>query len=194
MFAKWAELLPYMQPDANGRTWQDAANGLGDKSVGMYLLGNFVTSNFDGATQQDIIDDIDFFLFPEINAEHGQDAIEAPIDGFMMAAAPANVDGAKALLGSLGTKEAIGAYIGIDPSVVAANGAADTSGYNSLQQKAAELVGGSKYIAQFLDRDTDPSFASDVVGIGIADFLADPTQIDTILDTIEAQKATYTFE
>ena len=33
-----------------------------------------------------------------------------------------------------------------------------------------------------------------VVGIGIADFLADPTQIDTILDTIEAQKATYTFE
>ena len=194
VFAKWAELLPYMQSDANGRSWQDAANVLGDKTAGMMLLGNFITSNFDGATQQDIIDDIDFFLFPEINAEHGQDAIEAPIDGFMMAASPTNEDGAKALLGGLGTKAAIEAYIGVDPSVVASNGAADTSGYNSLQQKAAELVGGSKYIAQFLDRDTDPSFAADVVGIGIADFLADPTQIDSILDTIEAQKATYTFE
>ena len=52
--------------------------GLGDKSSGMFLLGTFVTSNFDSATQQDIIDDIDFFLFPEVDPAHGQDAIEDP--------------------------------------------------------------------------------------------------------------------
>ena len=86
VFSTWDEILPYYQEGVNGRTWQDAANGIGDKSAGMYLLGTFVTSNFDGATQQAIIDDIDFFAFPEINAEHGQDAVEAPIDGFMMAA------------------------------------------------------------------------------------------------------------
>lgn len=193
VFANWEQLLPYYQPDANGRTWQDAANALGDKSAGMYLLGNFVTSNFD-ETQQDIIDDIDFFAFPEINPEHGQNAIEAPIDGFMMAADPANEAGAKALLGGIGKKEAIEAYIGVDPSVVAAVGTADTSGYNSLQQKAAELVGSAQYIAQFLDRDTDPDFAANVVGIGIADFIADPSAIDTILADIEAKKQTYTFE
>jgi multiple sugar transport system substrate-binding protein len=194
VFAAWEELLPYYQPDANGREWQGAANSLGDKSAGMYLLGNFVTSNFDGDSQQDIIDDIDFFLFPEINAEHGQDAIEAPIDGFMMAADPQNIDGSKALLTSLGSQESVEGYIGIDPSVVAANGAADTSSYNSLQQKAADLVGSSKFIAQFLDRDTDPDFASNVVGIAISDFITDPSQIDTILATVEEQKQTYTFE
>lgn len=194
VFAKWAELLPYYQPDANGRTWQDAANALGDKSAGMFLLGNFITDNFAADTQQDILDDIDFFLFPEINAEHGQDAIEAPIDGFMMAASPSNEEGSKALLTAFGQKETIEAYIGVAPNVVAAVSTADTSGYSALQQRAAELVGGSTYIAQFLDRDTDPSFAADVVGIAIADFLADPSQVDTILDTVEAQKATYTFE
>lgn len=193
VFAAWNEILPYYQPDANGRTWQDAANGLGDKSVGMYLLGTFITSNFD-ETQQDIIDDIDFFLFPAINEEHGQDAIEAPIDGFMMAASPQNPEGAKALLGGLGAAAAIDAYIAVNPSVVAANDGANTASYNALQQKSAEAVGTAKYIAQFLDRDTDPDFAANVVGVAIADFLATPDNIDAILADVEAKKQTYTFE
>lgn len=194
VFAAWNELLPYYQPDANGRTWQDAANGIGDKSVGMFLLGTFITSNFDAATQQDIIDDIDFFLFPAIDDAHGQDAIEAPIDGFMMAAEPRNPDGAKALLRGLGQAAAIDAYISVNPSVVAAHDAADTGSYNALQQKSAEAVGTAKYIAQFLDRDTDPDFAANVVGVAIADFLASPGSVDAILADVEAKKQTYTFE
>ena len=194
VFATWEEILPYYQPDPNGRTWEDAASALGDKSAGMYLLGTFITSSFDSETQADIIDDIDFFLFPEINPTHGQDAIEAPIDGFMMAADPANEEGAKALLSGLGSADAVDAYIAVDPSVVAANSNADTSGYNALQKKSAEAVGSAKYIAQFLDRDTDPDFAANVVGVGIADFLATPGNIGTILADIEAKKQTYTFE
>ena len=194
IFSTWEEILPYYQPDPNGRPWEEAANALGDKSAGMYLIGTFVTANFDGETQADIIDDIDFFLFPEVDPAHGQDAIEAPIDGFMMAVDPANEDAAKALLGGLGSADAIDAYIAVDPSVVAANSNADTSGYNALQQKSAEAVSSAKYIAQFLDRDTDPDFAANVVGVGIADFLAAPGNIDTILADIEAKKQTYTFE
>ncbi len=194
VFAAWEEILPYYQPDANGREWQGAANALGDKSAGMYLLGNFVIDNFDPDTQQEIIDDIDFFKFPEIDPAHGQDAIEAPIDGFMMAASPANEEGAKALLAGMGQANAIEAYIGVAPSVVAANSEADTSGYTPLQQKAAQLVGEAKFISQFLDRDTEPDFAANVVGVAIADFLADPSQIDTILGTVQEQAQTYTFE
>jgi multiple sugar transport system substrate-binding protein len=194
VFTHWEQLLPYYQPDANGRTWQDAANSLGDKSAGMYLLGTFVTSNFAADTQQDIIDDIDFFLFPEINPEHGQEAIEAPIDGFMMAAEPDNPDGAKALLGALGQAAAIDAFLAVNPASVAAHSEADTSAYNALQQKSAETVGSAKYIAQFLDRDTDPDFAANVVGVAIADFLSNPANIDSILADVEAKKATYTFE
>ena len=194
VFATWEEILPYYQPDPNGRTWEDAASALGDKSAGMYLLGTFITSSFDSETQADIIDDIDFFLFPEIDPAHGQDAIEAPIDGFMMAADPANEAGAKALLSGLGSADAVDAYIAVDPSVVAANSNADTSGYNALQKKSAEAVSSAKYIAQFLDRDTDPDFAANVVGVGIADFLATPGNIGTILADVEAKKQTYTFE
>ena len=194
VFAAWNELLPYYESDANGRTWQESANSFGEKACGMYLIGNFLTSNFDADTQQDIIDDIDFFAFPEINPAYGQEAIEAPIDGFMLAASPDEQECAKQLLAGLGSKEAIEAYISVDPSVVAANSAADTSGYNALQQKAAELVGSATYISQFLDRDTDPDFASNVVGKAIADFLSDPTSIDGLLATVQEQAQTYTFE
>ncbi len=194
VFSTWEEILPYYQPDPNGRPWEEAANALGDKSAGMYLIGTFITSAYDSETQADIIDDIDFFLFPEVDPAHGQDAIEAPIDGFMMAADPANEAGAKALLDGLGSADAIDAYISVDPSVVAANSNADTSGYNALQQKSAEAVSSARYIAQFLDRDTDPDFAANVVGVGIADFLATPGNIGTILADIEAKKQTYTFE
>jgi multiple sugar transport system substrate-binding protein len=194
VFTAWKEILPFYQDGTNGRTWEDAANALGDKSAGMYLIGTFITSNFDSATQQDIIDDIDFFLFPKLNDEHGQDAIEAPIDGFMMAAKPKNEAGAKQVLGGMAKPEAISAYLAIDPSVVAANSQADTSGYNALQKKSAEAVGSAKYIAQFLDRDTDPDFAANVMGAAIADFLTDPSQIDSILADVEGKKATYKFE
>ena len=120
--------------------------------------------------------------------------MEAPIDGFMMAADPANEEGAKALLECLGSADAINAYLAVTPSVVGAHADTDTSVYNARQLKSAELVGNAKYISQFLDRDTDPDFASSVVGVALADFLADPGQVDSILATVESQKQTYTFE
>ena len=137
VFATWEEILPYYQPDPNGRTWEDAASALGDKSAGMYLLGTFITSSFDSETQADIIDDIDFFLFPEINPTHGQDAIEAPIDGFMMAADPANEEGAKALLSGLGSADAVDAYIVRRP---VGRGRQQQRGHERVQ-RAAEEVG-----------------------------------------------------
>jgi multiple sugar transport system substrate-binding protein len=194
VFARWNELLPYYEPAVNSRTWQDAATSLGNGSAGMYLLGTFVVDNFDPAAQADIIADIDFFAFPEIEPEHGQFAVEAPIDGFMMAANPSNPEGAKAFLECVGSADFINAYLSVTPSVVGAHADTDTSSYNALQRKSAELVGSARFISQFLDRDTDPGFAADVVGVAIADFLANPSRIDSILATVEAQKQTYEFE
>lgn len=193
VFAAWEEILPLYQPDVNGRTWQDAATAIGNGTAGMYLIGTFMVDNFDPAEQADLIADIDFFAFPEINPEHGQDAVEAPIDGFMMAVNPANEAGAKALLECLGSAAAIDAYLSVTPSVVGAHADTDTSVYNDMQRKSAELVGNARYISQFLDRDTDPDFAASVVGVALADFLADPSRIDSILATVEAQKQTYEF-
>jgi multiple sugar transport system substrate-binding protein len=195
VFENWKTILPFYQADVNSRKWEDGAAALGKKEVGMYLIGTFVGGQFGGTEHpetQDIFDDLDFFAFPAIDPAHGQDAVEAPIDGFMMAKAPKNEKGAKALLAGLGGVDAINAYLKKDPSVVGANSKTDTSGYNALQKKSVELVAASKQIAQFLDRDTDSDFAGKVVGPALKDFLAGK-EIEGILKVVEEQKATYTF-
>ena len=183
-FENWARLLPYHQDQALGRTWQDAAQGLVDGTSGMYLLGMFVGQQFPDEER----DDLDFFLFPEINPEHGRDTIEAPIDGWMMSTNTDNEEGAMALLAHLGSAEAQQAYLESDPNNVGANSGVDTSGYNALQVKAEELVSGSDHITQFLDRDTRPDFASTVMIPSLQSFIQSPDDIAGLLTSIEEQK------
>ncbi len=142
-----------------------------------------------------MIDDIDFFAFPAVNDEHGQDAVEAPIDGFMMAAEPANEEGAKALLSGLGhvsrpSTRTSASTRRWSPPTQRPTRVATTA----LQQRSVELVDAATYIAQFLDRDTDPDFAANVVGTALADFIADPSQIDSILGTSRSRSRPTTFE
>ena len=66
----------------------------------------------------------------------GQDTVEAPTDGFMLAKSPKNKAGSVQLLEYLGTPEAEQIYLKSDPSVVAASTTADTSSYSPLQKKA----------------------------------------------------------
>jgi multiple sugar transport system substrate-binding protein len=152
----------------------------------MYLLGSFVGQQFEGES----FEDLDFFPFPEINSEHGQDAVEAPIDGFMMSKDPKNEAAGKALLEYLGGAEAQQTYLGGDPNNVAASNEADTSKYNALQKKAVELIGGAKQISQFLDRDTRPDFASTVMIPALQQFIKTPDDIDGLTKNIEEQKKT----
>jgi multiple sugar transport system substrate-binding protein len=187
VFKTWEKLIPLQQTGVNGRKWEDGAAALGAKEAGMYLIGTFLTGQYkDDAT----LNDIDFFAFPEIDKKHGQDAVEAPIDGFMMAAKPKNPEAAKAFLGYIGTAAAQEAYLKVDPSSVAASSKASTAGYNALQKKSAEFVGKAKQISQFMDRDTDPEFASKVMGDAIATFLTDPKTIADTLKSVEEKKAT----
>ena len=106
------------------------------------------------------LEDLDFFPFPEINSEYGQDAVEAPIDGFMISKDPKNEDGAQ---GAAGVPSAARrrrtrtsrATRTTSPPTRRPTPAATTP----LQKKAVELIGGAKHISQFLDRDTRPDFA-----------------------------------
>ncbi|HEU4404380.1 MAG TPA: ABC transporter substrate-binding protein [Polyangiaceae bacterium] len=185
VFDVWRGLLPYHQEAALGRTWQEAAQALQRKQAGMYLFGMFVGWQFPEGAERD---DLDFFNFPEVDPAIGADAIEAPIDGFMMARRPKNEAGAKALLAYLGTPEAEGFSVRADPSLIAVNAGADTSGYTALQKKAVEFVSKAKSIAQFLDRDTRPDFASNVIIPSIQTFLKSPNDVDGLVNSIERQK------
>jgi multiple sugar transport system substrate-binding protein len=186
VFDTWRGLLPLHQEGANGRTWQEAAQGLQQKKTGMYLLGMFVGQQFEGEDKADL----DFFAFPEINPQFGQDSVEAPIDGFMVSKKAKNTSGAIELVKYLGSADAELMYLASDPNNIACHKSADTSKYTPLQKKAVELVGSAKHISQFLDRDTRPDFASTVMIPSLQKFVNDPKDIDGLCKDIEAQKKT----
>jgi multiple sugar transport system substrate-binding protein len=185
VFDTWKGLLPIHQTDSLGRTWQEAAQSLQQKKSGMYLLGAFLAQQFTKGAEQD---DLDFFTFPEVDSTIGTDAIEAPIDGWMMAKRPKNEDGAKKLLTYLGGADAQNIAVKADPSVVATNDKADQSAYTSLQKKSVEFVKSAKSIAQFLDRDTRPDFASTVMIPALQSFIKTPDDIDGLVKNIQQQK------
>ncbi|WP_431893077.1 ABC transporter substrate-binding protein [Nonomuraea sp. bgisy101] len=185
VFDTWRGLMEFHQPAALGRTWQEAGQSLAQKKTGMYLLGMFVAQQFPEADR----DDIDFFTFPEINPQFGTDSIDAPIDGYMISAKAKNVDGAKALLKHFAQATSQNAATKLDPGTLASSSKADTSGYSALQKRGAELVSQATHIAQFLDRDTRPDFASTVMIPALQRFVGKPDDIDSLLKDIEAQKA-----
>ncbi|MFD8195739.1 ABC transporter substrate-binding protein [Streptomyces wuyuanensis] len=193
VFDTWRRLLPYCQPDANGRTWQEAATSLQKRQTGMAVFGlPHPGQQFPESEQQDL----DFFPFPVINPEHGQDAVEAPIDGYLLAKKSRNLkndktmESAKDLLKWLATGQAEDIYLRHDPNNIAVSSEADTSGYTPLQRKAVELVSGAKQISQFLDRDTRPDFSSTVMIPAIQRFISDPKDVDGLVNDIERQKKT----
>jgi multiple sugar transport system substrate-binding protein len=184
VFDTWRELLPYHQTDSLGREWQEAARALQKKQAGMYLLGMFVGEQF----PENQRDDLDFFTFPEIDPAIGTGAIEAPIDGVMMRAKPKNEDGAKQFLKFTGTAEAENVLLKANNTVIGASTEADASNYTGLQKKAAEFIGSAESIAQFLDRDTRPDFASTVMIPGLQSFIKNPSDVDGLTKSLENQK------
>jgi multiple sugar transport system substrate-binding protein len=183
VFKQWTEILPYQQAGANGRIWQDAAKTLLNKQAGMYLLGSFVAQQFTAAPD---LADLDFFPYPAIDPANAQDSIDAPIDGFMMSKKVKNKDGATALLEYIGTAQAEALYGKTDSSDVAAATNADTSNYNPIQVKSAQLIKNSKNIAQFLDRDTRPDFAYPVVQDALQSFI-NSKDTDSVCNQLESQ-------
>ena len=102
VFDNWKAILPYHDPAALGATWQEAAQTLAKKQSGMYLLGTFATQQF---SDKAVLADIDFFPFPAMAVE-GRDAVEAPIDGFMLSKKGGDNQAAKDFLAYVGSSRA----------------------------------------------------------------------------------------
>ena len=174
VFDNWKAILPYQDPAALGATWQEAAQTLAQKKSGMYLLGSFVTQQFsDKAT----LADIDFFPFPEMAME-GREAVEAPIDGYMLSKKGGDNQAAKDLLAFFGSAEGQNAYQSVDPSNIPTNKNADISKFTDLNKKSAQVISEAKSISQFLDRDALPAMANNVMIPALQGFIKNGT-IDT---------------
>ena len=185
VFDVWKGLLPYHQPDALGRSWQEAAQSLQKGDAAMYYLGTFAAQQFSKGAEQD---DLDFFIFPEVDSAIGTGAIEAPTDGYMMSKRPKNEAGAKKWLGYLGAAKAQDILVQADPSVIATSQEADVAKYTDLQKKMLAVLKDATDVALFLDRDSRPDFASTGMGPAIQSFIKNPDDVASILKNVEAQK------
>ena len=184
VFETWKDLLPYHQEDPLGRTWQETATSLAEGEAGMMVFGTFIVDGIPDAAA-----DLDFFIYPELDPAIGADALDAPIDGFALAAAGQNQEAGMEFMKFLGTAKAQdAANAAADAPMIAANSGANTDAYSELQLKSAEVVGAAAHIAQFLDRDTDTDFASTVMIPSIQSFLKNPDDIDGLTQSIQEQK------
>jgi multiple sugar transport system substrate-binding protein len=171
VFDQWRELFEYYTSGPNGVTWEEGAQDLQNKKAGMMFQGaGQVGQQF----SPENLTDLKFFPFPEIDpANPVTSGIDAPIDGFMMSKDPKNKDAATKLLEFLGTADAEAAYLASDPTDVGTASDYDESSYNQLQKDSADIIANTTNIAQFLDRDTRPDFASPVVQNALQQFVDD---------------------
>ena len=170
VFDKWREVMPYLQNGANGRTWQDAAKTLENKQAGMMFQGsNQVAANYSDAN----LADLDFFPYPVINEQYGQDYMDAPTDGFMLPRKAKNKDAAKKILEYLGTADAESTFLKTDHwDVGVANGLVAPT-YNEIQKKSVQAISECKAVSQFMDRDTVPDMATAMIKL-IQGFVDNP--------------------
>jgi multiple sugar transport system substrate-binding protein len=190
VFQHWAEIMPYLQTGANGRIWQDASKALEQKQAGMMFQGtNQVAAQY--VTDKADLADLDFFTFPEINPQWGQDYMDAPTDGFMLSKKSKNTDAAKAILEYIGTGPAESEYLKTDQWDVGLVNGLQVPTYNAIQKKSVTEIAKCKSVAQFMDRDSDPAMATAMIAI-IQKFIDDPStgNIATLQKSAEAQAKT----
>jgi multiple sugar transport system substrate-binding protein len=130
------------------------------------LMGSWFGGNFKEQSEADYLD-LSIIPFPEINPEHGRDTIDAPIDGYCVAANGTNNEGGADFLKFAGDIEGVNAILG----------AKDANGVGIPMT----------YITQFLDRDTRPDFAGPVVGPAIQSWFKNPKDVAKIQDTLQSQ-------
>jgi multiple sugar transport system substrate-binding protein len=188
VFNQWAELMPYLQKGANGRLWQDAATALENKQAGMMFQGsNQVAANYSAKN----LPDLDFFPFPEINPQWGQDYMDAPTDGFMLPAKAKNPDGAKEVLKYLGTADAEKTFLKTDHWDVGLATGLIAPTYNDIQKKSVDAIAACKAVSQIMYRDTVPDMATAMISL-IQKFIDDPSSgnISSIQKSAEDQAKT----
>jgi multiple sugar transport system substrate-binding protein len=191
VFNVWKTLLPFYQDGAAGRLWQDAAAGLVAKTTGMMLQPQ-VVQTFQAAGTAALAD-LDFFPWPHHGTQwDAEEALDAPIDGYMLTANSTNLSADlasdKAFLAFLGQGSTQGIYAKADTSLVAVANNADQSSYTALQKKQVTVIANAKKLTQFLDRDTNPGFsgATGMQGF-LVDFLSNPNQdLTAFLGKIQA--------
>jgi ABC-type glycerol-3-phosphate transport system substrate-binding protein len=183
VFETWNQLFEHncFIDNAAAYSWQEALDPFNQGEAAMYLMGQFILDS----VAEEVVDDVDFFQFPIIDptVPIGEDA---PTDGYFIANAAQNPEGAKEFLAWLGGVEAQTVMVE-DLGRIAVHGGVDRNLYSPMTQKGIELIESADLVLQFYDRDTTPEMA-DVGMNGLMAYWDNPEAIDDILADMEAAR------
>ncbi|MFF3870875.1 ABC transporter substrate-binding protein [Streptomyces sp. NPDC001978] len=175
VFDRWAELLPYFDPNGTAVAFQDATTSLLNGRSGMMLIGTF----FADAAPKNALDDIDFFRFPIIDSKVPL-AEEAPTDGYFASARTGRRDEVLDLMRYLATAEAQEIYIkGSSGTVLPTHPDAKDAG-TPLVQKGRKHIEEAAEITQFFNRDSSDAMQP-AADNALTKFIAKPKSVGSIL-------------
>lgn len=174
----YAQLIPFMDPNMASYSQQEAVVPFAQNKAAMYLTGSTsITNN----VPSDQLEDLDFFTVPTIDPSIPQTE-EAPTDGFFAAAGSDNPEQALGFLGYLASPAQQETFIEMAGSArLPASPDVDTSGFSDLTQKGIELLDSIEEVTQFFNRDSSDELQT-TADAALTRFLAEPDQVDTILE------------
>ena len=177
VFDRWAEVLPYFDPNGTALSFQDATTAMLNNRTGMMLIGTF----FADAAPKDRLGDLDFFRFPVIDPKMPL-VEEGPTDGYFASAHTRHQAGVKELMRYLATAEAQEIYLkGSSGTSIPTNPTAKDSG-TALVKKGRAMIESAADVTQFFNRDSSDALQP-TADTALTKFLAKPRQINSILTT-----------
>ena len=167
-----ASCCPTTRPARSAAPGRRPRRRSAQKKAGMYLLGTFVAQQFTGRRPATTWTSS---RSRRSTRRSAPDAVEAPIDGFMMAKRPKNEAGAKELLEYLGIGRGREHLPQDRPERRrGANNKADTRGYNALQKKACRAHRQRQEHLAVPRPRRRPDFASTVMIPALQKFIKNP--------------------
>jgi multiple sugar transport system substrate-binding protein len=175
VFDRWAEVLPYFDPNGTALSFQDATTAMLNDRTGMMLIGTF----FADAAPKDQLGDLDFFRFPVIDPKMPL-VEEGPTDGYFASARTHHQAEVKELMSYLATVEAQEIYLkGSSGTSIPTNPKAKDSG-TPLVKKGRAMIESAADVTQFFNRDSSDALQP-TADTALTKFFAKPHQINSIL-------------
>lgn len=183
-FAPWANLVnaKAFPENASTMTWQEASALLWQGKAGMYLMGNFITTEIPA----ELKGKIGFFPFPTIDPKIAASQV-APTDVFFIPSKAKNKENAKKFMAFIGRSDVQQVYNNINGQLPA-NFTAPIDPNNNFLKQGQKVLSEAAGLSQFFDRDAEPEVAK--VGMdGFVEFMAYPERLDKILTGLESTRA-----
>ncbi len=173
-------------PNSNANEWTDAADQVAHGTAAMTLMGTWITGYWNGLGLKPTAD-YDFFPFPKVQ-DGVPVSVVGPVDGFLVAANSKNPENARKLLAFMVSDVPLQTNWANVQGALSPNVKVDPSAYTLVMKKALDTVQAADDFVFNYDLATPPPVAE--VGLDMfAEFLNDPSKVDTLLEKTQSKAA-----